>query len=138
MAEPLSIVGSVAAVTQLARYGFHCLGIISEYPGELRSAPDRIKELLVEIDAFITIAKLVPLDSHTSNCSFHLQEQVTRCVRAASALQQLLQPLEITNKDTKPSRLRKCISFRRKWAKISRLLGEIDGSQARLHFFITS
>jgi hypothetical protein len=138
MVEPLSIVGAIAAATQLARYVFHCLGTLSDYPGDLRSAPDRIKELLAEVDDFISIAKSVSLESHTSARSNHLRAQVTRCVRTASALKQLLQPLRITDNDTRRSKLRKCISFRGKWTRIARMLGDINGSQARLLFFMTS
>lgn len=136
--EPISIIGGIAAVIQLAKYGFRFTQSVSDYPGTVRDAPDTIKGLINDVEGFLSIAQSLGPKPHEVGHSTVLYSLIDQSVRSATSLQKLLQTFAIDKSDPRSVRLKKSISFRRKARTISRCLSDIERCKGNLNLHIST
>lgn len=138
MVEPLSVLGGVAAGIQLFKYGIRLLGHLYDIPGDLRSAPDTIHDLLEEVDIFVNRVQSLEIESGASTDAAQLQALVIKYRRLAESMQDNLQSLKANPSDRRYKRWTKSAKFLKESKRISKLHEDITRCQATLHFFLTS
>jgi hypothetical protein len=138
MVEPISIIGGIAAVIQLAKYGFRFIQSASEYPLTFRNAPDTIERLMNDVEGFLNIAQSLDPKPHEVGHSTVLYSLIDRSVSSATSLQKLLQTFAIDKSDPRSIRLKKSLSFTRKAKTISKCLLDIERCKGNLNLHIST
>ena len=134
MAEPISIIGGVAAVTQLARYGLRIIQAASECPSAIRDTPDTIQALLNNVEGFISMVQPLSQKSHTVARYSPFSSMIDRSINLATSLQGTLQAVAIKDDDPIPIKLKKFLSFQRKAKKISNSMMDIEKCKISIIF----
>jgi len=138
MVEPIAIIGGIAAVTQLAKYGFRFIQSASDYPGTFRDAPDTIEGLMNDVEGFLSIAQSLGPKPHEAGHSTILYSLIDRSINSATSLQRLLQTFAIDKSDPRSVRLKKSLSFVRKAKTISKCLLDIERCKGNLNLHIST
>ena len=134
MVEPISIIGGVAAATQLAKYGFRFIQMASDSPGTFHTTPDTIQALLDDVEGFICVAKPLSQKSHAVAHHSPFSSMIDRSINSATSLQGILQAVAIKNSDSIPVKLRKSLSFQRKAKQISNSMLDIERCKISIMF----
>jgi len=137
MVEPISIIGGIAAVTQLAKYGFRFIQSASDCPRTFRDTPDTIKGLMNDVEGFLNLAQSLGPKPHEVGHSTLLYSIIDQSVSSATSLQKLLQTVAIDKHDPRSVRLKKSLSFKRKAKKISKCLLDIERCKGNLNLHIS-
>ncbi|KAF2257549.1 TPR-like protein [Lojkania enalia] len=139
MVEPLTVVGSLAACLQLAKWGIQFIELLTDHHEHARFfSSDTISHLSEDINGFLLIARSINPKSCKVATAAILESYINRCTSIATRIQITLSPLVIGNDDSTRVKFRKIASFRKKTKNIARLLSELERCKAGLHLYLSS
>ncbi|KAF1972100.1 TPR-like protein [Bimuria novae-zelandiae CBS 107.79] len=136
MAEFVAIVGAIAACSQLAKYGTGLARSILDCPSEMRAIPTIVKDIDEHLTWHLSIVRSFDNDASNGTAAPSVEPIISRSIRAASSIQQLLAPLLVDGKQKRANKLRRVLSYQRRIRKIDRCRADLERCerQLTLHF----
>ena len=129
MADPLSILGAIAAASQLAQQAFEIIKFFSDLYAKVQDAGESIRTRILHIEQLIDISKLIaktPILQTTA-----IQSVLVTCLRATIMLRDVLQELS-SDREGLLRRMMKAVKAVRKEDKIMILLDNIERDKSSL------
>ena len=136
MAGVVEVLGVVAAVSQLTKYGFEIVNEISEFSKEIREAPHRISRLNSLVQDFISLTKSIKAQPCYQDA--FTNPIIATCTLEAEALQKVLHKLSIAINGGKMAKMKGVVLFNRKEKEIARLLDSIERRKSTMHICLLS
>ena len=129
MADPLSILGAIAAASQLAQQAFEIVKFFSDLYAKVQDAGESIRTRMLHIEQLIDISKLIAKTPilHTTA----IQSVLVTCLRATIMLRDVLQELS-SDREGLLRRIMKAVKAVRKEDKIMILLDNIEKDKSSL------
>jgi hypothetical protein len=126
IADPLSILGAVAAASQLAQQALEIIMFFSDLYAKVQDAGESIRTRKMHIEQLIDISKLIAKTPtlHTTA----IQSVLVTCLRTTITLRDILQELSSDKKEL----LRRIMKAVRKEDKITILLDNIERDKSSL------
>lgn len=129
MADPLSILGAIAAASQLAQQAFEIIKFFSDLYAKVQDAGESIQTRMLHIEQLIDISKLIAKTPTLQTTA--IQSVLVTCLRTTIALRDILQELS-SDKEGLLRRIVKAVKAVRKEDKIMILLDNIERDKSSL------
>src|SRR5277367_1604529 len=123
MADPLSILGAIAAASQLAQQAFEIIKFFSDLYAKIQDAGESIRTRMLHIEQLIDISKLIAKTPTLQTTT--IQSVLVTCLRTTIALREVLQKLS-SDEEGQVKRIMKRVMAVRKEDKIMTLLDNIE------------
>jgi len=129
MADPLSILGAIAATSQLAQQAFEIIKFFSDLYAKVQDADESIRTRMLHIEQLIDISKLIAKTSTLQTTA--IQSVLVTCLRTTITLRDILQELS-SDREGLLRRIMKAVKAVRKEDKIMILLDNIERDKSSL------
>ena len=129
MADPLSILGAIAAASQLAQQAFEIVKFFSDLYEKVQDAGESIRTRMLHIEQLIDISKLIAKTPTLQTTA--IQSVLVTCLRTTITLRDILQELS-SDKEGLLRRIMKAAKAVRKEDKIMILLDNIERDKSSL------
>jgi hypothetical protein len=129
MADPLSILGAIAAASQLAQQAFEIIKFFSDLYEKVQDAGESIRTRMLHIEQLIDISKLIAKTPTLQTTA--IQSVLVTCLRTTITLHDILQELS-SDKEGLLRRIMKAVKAVRKEDKIMILLDNIERGKSSL------
>ena len=129
MADPLSILGAIAAASQLAQQAFEIIKFFSDLYAKIQDAGESIRTRMLHIEQLIDISKLIAKTPTLQTTA--IQSVLVICLRTTITLRDILQELS-SDKEGLLRRIMKAVKAVRKEDKIMILLNNIERDKSSL------
>ena len=129
MADPLSVLGAIAAASQLAQQAYEIVKFFSDLYAKIQDAGESIRTRMLHIEQLIDISKLIaktPILQTTT-----IQSVLVICLRTTITLHEVLQKLS-SNEEGLVRRIMKAVRAVRKEDEIMILLDNIEREKSSL------
>jgi hypothetical protein len=128
--DPLTVLGAVAAATQLVEQGIKITQFLGELYSKVQDAPESVRKQLVHVEQLIDIARLI-IQSPS------LQEEsvvsiLRTCLRQAADIQNLLKKVSVVDKDGQLKKIRKAFAAVMKEKEIDALFDNLEREKSSL------
>ena len=133
MADPLSILGAIAAASQLAQQASEIIKFFSDLYAKVQDADESIRTRMLHIKQLIDISKLIAKTPTLQTTS--IQSVLVTCLRTTITLRDILQELS-SDKEGLLRRIMKGVKAVRKEDKIMILLDNIERNKSSLALYI--
>jgi hypothetical protein len=129
MADPLSILGAIAAASQLAQQAFEIIKFFSDLYEKVQDAGESIRTRILHIEQLIDMSKLIAKTPTLQTTA--IQSVLVSCLRTTITLRDILQELS-SDKEGLLRRIMKAVKAVRKEDKIMILLDNIERDKSSL------
>ena len=129
MADPLSILGAIAAASQLAQQASEIVKFFSDLYAKIQDAGELIRTRMLHIEQLIDISRLIAKTPTLQTTT--IQSILITCLRTTIALRELLQELS-SDEEGRLRRIMKAVRAVRKEDKIMILLDNIERDKSSL------
>jgi hypothetical protein len=129
MADPLSILGAIAAASQLAQQAFEIIKFFDDLYAKIQDAGESIRTRMLHIEQLIDISKLIAKTPTLQATA--IQSVLVTCLRTTITLRGILQELS-SDKEGLLRRIMKAVKAVRKEDKIMILLDNIERDKSAL------
>lgn len=129
MADPLSILGAIAAASQLAQQAFEIVKFFSDLYEKVQDAGESIRTRMLHIEQLIDISKLIAKTPTLQTTA--IQSVLVTCLRTTITLRDILQELS-SDKEGLLRRIMTAVKAVRKEDKIMILLDNIERGKSSL------
>jgi hypothetical protein len=129
MADPLSILGAIAAASQLAQQASEIVKSFSDLYAKIQDAGESIRTRMLHIEQLIEISKLIAKTPALQTTA--IQSVLVSCLRTAITLREVLQELS-SDEEGRLRRIMKAVRAVRKEDKITILLDNIERDKSSL------
>jgi hypothetical protein len=129
MADPLSILGAIAAASQLAQQAFEIIKFFSDLYAKAQDAGELIRTRMLHIEQLIDISKLIAKTPTLQTTA--IQSVLITCLRTTITLRNILQELS-SDKEGLLRRIMKAVKAVKKEDKIMILLDNIERDKSSL------
>jgi hypothetical protein len=129
MADPLSILGAIAAASQLAQQAFEIIMFFSDLYATAQDAGESIRTRMLHIEQLIDISKLIAKTPTLQTTA--IQSVLVTCLRTTITLGDILQELS-SDKEGLLRRIMKAVKAVRKKDMIMILLDNIERDKSSL------
>ena len=136
MAEAVVAVGAIAAFSQLAKYGAGLTRVMLDYPSEVKAIPTTVDDLIEHLEWHHKIVQSCNLEHPERATAPSVRQLISRSLRVARTLQQLLTPLVSSENESRRKKLCRVFSYQRRIRKIAKYRAELESCERRLilHF----
>src|SRR5271170_2939897 len=129
MADPLSLLGAIAAASQLAQQAVEIIKVFSDLYAKIQDAGESIRTRMLHIEQLINISKLIAKTPTLQTTA--IQSVLVTCLRATITLHEILQKLSL-GEEGRWSRIVKAWKAMRKEDEIMILLDNIEKNKSSL------
>jgi hypothetical protein len=124
MLDPVSILGAVAAASQLIEQSGKMVLFFSELYWKVQDTPDLIRKQKIHIEQLILLSQLIK--ENPSLQTAPIASILQSCLKTAQPLYEALTKISISDGDGKSKRIQKIISALMKEKHISASLGDLE------------
>jgi hypothetical protein len=129
MADPLSVLGAIAAASQLAQQAFEIIKFFSDLYARVQDAGGSIRTRMLHIEQLIDISKLIAKTPTLQTTA--IQSVLVACLRTAITLRDILQEFS-SDQEGLLRRIMKAVKAVRREDKIMILLDNIERDKSSL------
>jgi hypothetical protein len=129
MADPLSILGAIAAASQLAQQASEIVKFFSDLYAKIQDASESIRTRMLHIEQLIDISKLIAKTPTLQTAA--IQSVLVTCLQTAITLREVLQELS-SDEERRLRRIMNAVRAVRKDDKIMILLDNIERDKISL------
>jgi N-terminal domain on NACHT_NTPase and P-loop NTPases len=129
MADPLSILGAIAAASQLAQQASEIVKFFSDLYAKIQDASESIRTRMLHIEQLIDISKLIAKTPTLQTAA--IQSVLVTCLQTAITLREVLQELS-SDEEGRLRRIMNAVRAVRKDDKIMILLDNIERDKISL------
>lgn len=129
MADPLSILGAIAAASQLAQQAFEIVKFFSDLYAKIQDPGKSIQTRMQHVEQLIDISKLIAKTPTLQTAP--IQSVLVTCLQTAITLREVLQELS-SDEEGRLRRIMKAVRAVRKDDKIMILLDNIERDKSSL------
>ena len=122
MVEPIAVIGGIAAVGQLAKYGFQLMRAMNDRPRNLGSISQTVTHLMNYLDWHTNFLRSLSTRPGASS----VQVVIDRSHCTALLLQGILKSFAIERNDSRTTRVRKCLRYQRKQRRVAMYLADLE------------
>jgi hypothetical protein len=124
MLDPVSILGAMAAASQLIEQSGKMVLFFSELYWKVQDTPDLIRKQKIHIEQLILLSQLIK--ENPSLQTAPIASILQSCLKAAQPLSEALTKISVSDADGKSKRIQKVISALIKEKHISASLGDLE------------
>jgi hypothetical protein len=129
MADPLSLLGAIAAASQLAQQASEIVKFFSDLYAKIQDAGESIRTRMLHIEQLIDISRLIAKTPILQTAT--IQSVLHTCLRTVITLRELLQELA-SGEEGQLRKIMKAVRAVRKEDKITILLDNIERGKSSL------
>jgi hypothetical protein len=134
--DPLSLLGAVAAASQLVAQGIQITFILSDLCLKAKEAPDTIRKQTAQVEQLINLARLIIQTPSLQKDS--IASVLGTCLRTAEQCLASLKKEFMTDKDGKLKKAQKLFSALLKEKEIGRVFDDLEKEKTSLILCITA
>ncbi|KAF5870455.1 putative kinesin light chain protein [Botrytis fragariae] len=132
--DPLSILGAIAASSQIAQQSYDAIKFLNDIKTQMQNGPKKIRGQIQHIEQFITLLALVI--KNTSLQTSEVSSVVKTCSNSAKDIKDSLESYLATPDEGKRVKWRKAFTAVRSEKKISSMIADLEGEKSLLSLHI--
>ncbi|TGO69307.1 hypothetical protein BELL_0780g00030 [Botrytis elliptica] len=132
--DPLSILGAIAASSQIAQQSYDAIKFLNDIKTQMQNGPKKIRGQIQHIEQFINLLALVI--KNTSLQTSEVYSVVKTCSNSAKDIKDSLESYLATPDEAKRVKLRKAFTAVRSEKKISSMIADLEREKSLLSLHI--